>query len=268
VRALIKLRNNILSRNALRVLGLRQWLLYIGMFVRKLPAILRSRDLRPLDQVMGQTVQEFRVRGTRFAFDCAYCDEHVRDGSFGFGLAREIYIRDCYFKYHRPEVWNSLGTVVDLGANRGAFSVMMAARCEFVLCVDAQSAFAPVIRHNMEVNGFSNYAIEIALVGKGGDLADCEGRWLRMDELLDRYQLAVVDMMKIDIEGSEFDLFLDCGWLGRVKTLSMELHTKHGDARHVLDALTRSGFKYAVANENVGRPSVRDAATFIFASAL
>lgn len=266
MRALIKLRNNILSRNALRVLGLRQWLLYIGMFVRKLPAILRSRDLRPLDQVMGQTVQEFRVRGTRFAFDCAYCDEHVRDGSFAFSLAREIYIRDCYFRFHAPQVWNSMKTVVDLGANRGTFSVMVAARCDFVLCVEAQPHFAPVIRHNMEVNGFTKYAIETVLVGKGGALADYGARRLTMVELLNLHSLGEVDLIKLDIEGSEFEIFERPEWLSRTKAVSMEVHSQHGNSANVLATLARNGFRYVMASEYLRRVSTADAATFIYAS--
>jgi hypothetical protein len=261
---LIKLRNNILAPNALRVLGLRQWLRYISTFVRKLRAILRSRDLRPLDRAMGRTAKEFSVRRTRFALDCAYCDEHVRDGSFAFGLAREIYIRDCYFKFHEPEVWNSIRTVVDLGANRGAFSVMMTARCEFVLCVEAQAHFAPVIRQNMEVNGFSKYAIETALVGMGGALADFGARRLTMHELFDSHGLQHVDLVKIDIEGSEFELFQNSNWLRRVKFLSMEVHPTHGDVRLIAEGLATNGFVSVFADENLRRLPKIQGATFVY----
>jgi hypothetical protein len=268
MKALVKLRNNVLSLNALRVLGTGRWLYYLGMFVRMLPAIIRSRDLRPLDQVMGQVAKEFRVRDTRFVLDCAYCDEKVRDGFFAFGLAREIYIRDCYFRFHGPYVWNSMRTVVDLGANRGAFSVMAASRCRFVLCVEAQPHFAPVIRHNMEVNSFTNYAIETALVGEGGALADYEARRLTMDELFNRHRLAQVDLIKLDIEGSEFELFEHPEWLDRVRAVSMEIHPLHGHPEHVVDVLTRKGFSTVLATENLQRTSELCMATFVYASRL
>jgi hypothetical protein len=266
MQALVKLRNNLFSLKALRVWGLRGWLSYLGNFVWCIPAILRSRGLRPLDQVMGRTAREFRVRGSRVVLDCAYCDEHVRDGSFAFGGAREIYIRDCYFRFHRPELWNSMRTVVDLGANRGTFSVMAAARCKFVLCVEAQSHFAPVIRHNMRVNGFSNYAIETALMGGGGVLANHGAPKMTMDELLDRHGIDHADMVKVDIEGSEFALFERSDWLQRIGALSMEVHPRHGRTLQLLHALKAYGFVVQVADENLRHVSDPDAGVFLYAA--
>ena len=265
MRALVKVRNNILSLGALRVLGLWRWLRYLGVFVGKLPAIVRSRDLRPLDQALGPTARLFRVRGSRFLFDCAHCDEHVRDGSYAFGLAREIYIRDCYFRFHRQEVWNSMQMVIDLGANRGAFSVMAAARGSFVLCVEAQAHFAPVIRHNMEINRFTHYAVETALIGSGGVLARFEGLRLTMDELFDRHHIERADLIKLDIEGSEFGLFEEPRWLRRIGALSMEIHPQYGQPRQLVQALVGNGFQVAMADENLRSAFNPEEAVFVFA---
>ncbi len=140
-----KILNNLLSPRVLSVLGLRLYATYLSGFLTHLPEIARSRNLRCLDKFMGRFSKKFRYRGKEIVFDCGFCDEHVKDGTFAFGIAREIYIRDCYFKFHLPSTFTNARTILDLGANRGAFSVLMAAQADFVLSVEATEAFVPVI---------------------------------------------------------------------------------------------------------------------------
>jgi len=265
VPSLIKLWRNLLTPRALRVLGVRLWLRSLMMFLHRLPAIIRSRDLRPLDRELAADARAFTVRGARLLFDCAHSDFHVRDGTFAFGAVREIYVRDCYLAHHRATLWNGLGTVVDAGANRGAFSVMAAARSRFVLCVEAQAHFASVIRHNMQINGFANYAIETAKLGSGGQLLDGVGDCWAMEELLDRYGIAHADFVKLDIEGSEFALFDRPAWLRRVGALSMEVHPRHGDPGRLLRALREHGFEFRLADENL-RPARCARAAYVYAA--
>ncbi len=166
-----KIQNNLLTARAVSVLGPRLYADYLGGFVTHLPEIARARDLHVLDEMMGRVAKKFHYRGTEVAFDCGFCDEHIRDGSFAFGIAREIYIRDCYFKFHAPETFTNARTILDLGANRGAFSSLMAAQADFVLSVEATEAFVPVLHHNMQSNGCRRYAIETVFVGAGGTWA-------------------------------------------------------------------------------------------------
>src|SRR5690349_221358 len=161
---LAKLRNNLLSRNALSVLGAGQYARYLATFALRLPDIVRCGDLRPVDEAMGGSSRQFHYRGRDFLFDCAFCDEHVKDGSFAFGLAREIYIRDCYLKWHNAALLDNLSTVIDLGANRGAFSALMAVLSQSVISVEARPQFHPVLRHNIDLNHPRRYGIEIAIV--------------------------------------------------------------------------------------------------------
>jgi uncharacterized protein (DUF2126 family) len=49
--------------------------------------------------------------------------------------------------------------------------------------------------------------------------------------------------MKIDIEGSEFELFNETDWLAAVEAISMELHHVYGDVQDVLAALSKHGFE-------------------------
>jgi hypothetical protein len=156
---------------------------------------------------------------------------------------------------------------MDLGANRGAFSVLMASRAEFVLSVEAQEQFVPVIQHNMQRNGYQNYTIQVGFVGAGGSLATASGSapHLTVHELLHCYNLRQVDLLKIDIEGSEFGLFNSSDWLQHVNAISMEIHPSYGDASIVLGPLKQNGFTFVIADENVKRVTDVKSANFIYA---
>jgi hypothetical protein len=265
-RTLQKLYNNILSRRAISVLGARQYVRLLATFGAKLPAIIKSRDLRPLDEAMSMYVDEVNYRGKTFKLDLRYCDERVRDGSFAFGGVREIYIRDCYFRYHAPSVFASAKTVVDLGANRGVFSTLMANVANSVLCVEALPHFVPVIRNNMAINRFENYTIESGLIGTGGAIGGNSSQFLTMEHLFERHQLTHVDLLKMDIEGSEFSLFSSGTWLDYVDSISMEVHHAHGDVNMILDRLRSNHFSISMADENLTLVKDSAAADFIFAS--
>lgn len=260
-----KIHNNLLTTRAVSVLGPKLYADYLGGFVTHLPEIARSRDLHPVDQFMGRVAKKFRYRGTDVVFDCGFCDEHIKDGSFAFGIAREIYIRDCYFKFHLPATFADARTILDLGANRGAFSVLMAAQADFVLSVEATEAFVPVLHHNMQSNGCRRYAIETVFVGAGGEMGAGLFPTVTIEDLLRRHDIQNIDFVKMDIEGSEFALFESSDWLKGVKALSMEIHLPHGDPNQVLETLKRHDFLYAIANDNLDRISDVTQASFIYA---
>ena len=144
------------------------YLRYLGLSAGYLPSILRRRDLTAVDRAMGQTPLRVRYRQSAFIIDCAYADLRLQEDSATFGLMREIYIRDCYLRGHPPEVLASVKSVLDLGANRGVFSTMMAARGGFVVSVECNRSYNEVIRRNMAVNGLTNYAVHNAFIGTGG----------------------------------------------------------------------------------------------------
>jgi 23S rRNA U2552 (ribose-2'-O)-methylase RlmE/FtsJ len=260
-----KIRTNLLSGRAISVLGPMQYTRYLANFFANIPRIGSTGDLRPLDKAMGMTAKQFHYRGSSFFFDCQFCDEHLKEDSFGFGIAREIYIRDCYFRWHPPSVYDHARTVIDLGANRGAFSSLMTTKARFILSVECQEQYVPVIQHNMLMNNFTSYAVETALVGAGGSVTDSNSPRLTVDELFQRHNIEFVDLIKLDIEGSEFALFDSADWLQRVNAISMEVHPLHGNPNDILKSITRHGFAYAIADENLQCVKDTKHANFIYA---
>ena len=259
-----KLKNNIISRRAISVLGVPVYAKYILSFLLSVPKIIKAGDFRPLDKSMGSHASRFYYRGSTILLDCQFCDDHLDEDSFAFGIAREIYIRDCYFKWHPKAVYENAKTVVDLGANRGVFSTLMTSQAESIVCVECGEQYPPVIKHNMEKNKYKSYSIETAYIGEGGT-TESETERITVNELRTRHNIKHIDLMKMDIEGSEFALFESADWLEHVGAISMEVHPGSGNPNDILKTLDKHGFSCVAADENLGRLKDATHANFIYA---
>jgi len=253
-----------LGPRAIAVLGPVTYLRYLAKFALCLPEVLRTRSFLAVARAMGSGPIRVRFGRRRFTIDCRRTDELIRDGTFSFGIIRELVIRNCYLRHRIASVADSAATVLDLGANRGVFSVMMAASAKRVIAVEALPEFVEAINVNMRANGFTNYAIENSFIGEGGDLEDVKQATISMTQLLEKYDLDTIDLVKMDIEGSEYALFREAHWLDRVGAICMEVHPEWGDVQEILDELTRHGFSFDVTDHTF-QPSAPRKAEFIYA---
>lgn len=78
---------------------------------------------------------------------------------------------------------------------------------------------------------------------------------LSINDLLDTYQLQHIDILKIDIEGSEKEVFSENydRWLSITKCLVIELHDrmKPGCSQAVFSAILRYDFSFSIKGENL-----------------
>lgn len=261
-----KITNNFLSTRAIKVLGLWIYIQYIFNFIFEILNIIKSKDLRPLDRKMGRAlIENFKYNGNKFKFDCHYCDQKIKDETYAFGVVREIYIRDCYFKHLPKEIYENINYAVDIGANRGAFSSLMTSTADYILSIEAQKEFAPIIKRNMKRNGFNNYSLEIGFIGSGGELSNNNITLFTIDELLEKNNIEQVDILKMDIEGSEFALFDEPSWLKRVNAICMEVHPEYGNPTKILKVLKKYDFEFKVADENLILLDNPEFSNFIYA---
>jgi hypothetical protein len=253
VRAFSAACRDFLGPSALSVLGPVQYRRLCLALVSSLPQILRTRAFAPVYRAMGMRPIRVGFKNRSFLIDCPYADERIDFGTHSFILIRELFIRNCYIRDSVARIFPRVRTALDLGANRGLFSTMMATRAEKVIAVEVMPRYVDVIRRNMEANGLGNYAIEIAFVGAGGTAADCsEAADTRtIPEILDRHALSTVDLVKMDIEGSEFALFESAAWLERVSALCMEVHPDHGDVEIILRALAHRRFEFSMRDRRL-----------------
>jgi FkbM family methyltransferase len=133
--------------------------------------------------------------------------------------------------------------IVDLGANVGFSTIALARRyptARFV-CVEPTAENRALLERNLGLNGIDATILPYAIVGTAGryqlnvgahpsannvsasDDGSIEG--ITLGELLDRAGVEQVDLLKIDIEGAERQVFeAPAGWADRVTAIVGELH--------------------------------------------
>ncbi len=148
--------------------------------------------------------------------------------------------------YQIPNSWaGDVATVVDLGANIGITTLFFSQyfpNARYV-CVEPDSENARLLRRNVAGLGDRVQIIEGAVSDHSGSRAfDRSGRsWegrlcgqgisgpqvrcYTMNEVMAESTLTSIDILKVDIEGAEEQLFMSGGdWLKRVKLMIVELH--------------------------------------------
>lgn len=224
----------------------------------------KSGSLVPADNAWTRTGARFQPAGGPVI---------TLPGAYTAG-AREMYCRNVYLR--TGLVMPRTGWVVDLGANRGLFSVWAAMAGAEVVAVEAQQGFAPLIRGLAAHNGVeARVHVKTAFAGGAttpgatvGVLAD-DHRWtttthggaqrpagVSVPEIMSDYQIDRIRLLKTDIEGGEFAVFgtgEDLSWLDCVDQVVMEVHPDWGDAADLIDRLRQHGYRVDLRN-SVGIP--------------
>lgn len=149
---------------------------------------------------------------------------------------REVLLKNCY----AFDSSKRYSTIIDLGANRGIFSVMASRSAERVIAVEFNAAeFAVKFNLVMELNRVKN----TVLISKYA--ADfCDETHITVNQIVRDYSLTEISFLKIDIEGAETDIFSsDLEWLTITKIISLEIHPCFNvDANKIISILQTYGF--------------------------
>jgi FkbM family methyltransferase len=166
-----------------------------------------------------------------------------------------------------PRFIDASSVVLDIGANLGNFSRLMTERfgcqCHAVEANPAVYARIPahrrIITHQLAVAGRNGQVrLRIHEDDECSSLAPIPGESyvneldvpaLTLESLADKLNLKLIDVLKMDIEGSEIDVLNSCSdeFLGRIAQLTLEIHDFTGQvsisqANALLDRLRRAGF--------------------------
>jgi FkbM family methyltransferase len=180
--------------------------------------------------------------------------------------------------YELPFEVPSPRLIVDFGANIGVTATWLALRygCERVVAVEPVSENATLARRNLCRNGIRAEVHE-GVIGATGDVAHfaasqdstvgriaeegLEVMVLSPDQLIGENE---VGLMKIDIEGAEFELLNGApAWLDRVQLVVAELHPQFADISRVVRAMNDAGFQYErLPIDHIGPKGVEFMASF------
>jgi FkbM family methyltransferase len=173
---------------------------------------------------------------------------YMRDGGTDHSVLYEIFGMG---EYERVRALGDLRTIVDCGANVGYAAMYLLNHYPQadIVCVEPDAANLALCRRNLEPYGRRVHFVEAGVWSREAGLiieSDGSGDWgLRVREaragekahvgavdipsLIDRTGWTQIDLLKIDIEGSEIEVFGERAqaWLPKVRNLVIELH---GDA--------------------------------------
>ncbi len=186
----------------------------------------------------------------------------LSQGTFFLDPISQFAVAVCSPGEYEPETAEALrkllptgGTFVDLGANEGYFTVMaskIAGPLGRVLAIDPQPRIKPIIEKNIELNGLANVVFApVAISDQPGtatmhlfpdtntgasSLATGAAHYklptvdvpvMTLAALLDREKFERVDLLKVDIEGYEYEALLGAEDLlrsGRIEKIILEIH--------------------------------------------
>jgi FkbM family methyltransferase len=166
--------------------------------------------------------------------------------------------------------------IIDAGANIGFFSILMKNRFPDVkvICIEPGKKNCEVLKRNLspyknvkivyaglwntvsKLNVIDKYKAGHSALVVEEDTANGKVLAVTIDSLMQTYGLEQIDVLKIDIETSEQELFLKNyeQWLPKVRMIIIELHDwlRPGCSRVFFEAINKTfnNYSYSVCGEN------------------
>ncbi len=212
-------------------------------------------------------------RTNRFRISVTLNPVYLRLGTSDIRAFRNIFwVKEYNIQYNfTPEV------IVDCGANIGLFAVWMKSRYPKakIICIEPDPGNFEILKKN--VSGFGDIVCENCGVwnkdsllkvcdkynnGEWGmiveeDLAGGTIRAVSLNSILEKYALTKIDILKVDIETSEKQLFSENfdNWLNKVRTIVIELHDKieEGCSKPFFKAINQcfERYSFSISRENI-----------------
>jgi hypothetical protein len=255
-------------RSLARVLDRGDFLSLLKATAISAPEILRTGKLTSVDAAMSRNMTVCFGK-SRLAMPLADIDAILKaqNDNPTFGNVREVYARNCYF--HGLRLKAPQHTVLDLGANRGIFSLLalVVLEAELVVGVEPTPLYLSVFARLLEANHCNPLRAPryTQFISSPSVERQDPGRNVSIQTILREQGISRFNLVKMDIEGHEIGVFSEPDWLAKVDTITMELHPREGDLSLIPRALEDYGFEYMLQDQS-GNPVSIDSAMFLFAS--
>jgi len=231
----------------------------LSRFIRRLQGVLRYLEKYGVAHGMRLVLAKRRKSGAmKLRVPNVAHPLHLRAGTSDLYMFEEVFLDDEY----GFETSLDPKLILDVGANAGFASVYFANRFPNarILAVEPDPSNVEILRRNVApyrnvevIEGAVWYESTTLSLDDQGDKSGIQVRpgdggirAMTIDELLAHAGAAHIDILKIDIEGAEKELFEhDAALAGKVGVLLIELHDrfKPGCSRAVFSALAQHDFR-------------------------
>lgn len=215
------------------------------------------------------------VSGAEYEIKWRHRPVHLRKKTTDLFVFKQIFAYDQYGGKRLKELDN-VKTIIDLGANIGLSPLyfkmqypnariiaLEPEKKNYDLLVKNVSGLTDVHCLNNAIwNVNTNLGIYNIGLGEYGFVVNEQNeskvgnvRAVTMDEIIERFQIKTIDVLKIDIEGSEKELFSgNCeSWLPKVRSIVIELHDwfRPGCAASFFRAISMYDYTMNFKGENI-----------------
>ena len=196
----------------------------------------------------------------------------LRDNPYDYATFEEVLLREEY----ALNINFTPASIIDAGGNIGLTALFFANRfpTASIISLEPDTANFELLKSNTE--SYSNIVpmhcvlwskdayLEVIDEGKGNNAftvketaAQTKGaiKAVSIETIMQQQQWKQIDILKIDIEGSEKELFQNgyAGWLPKIKVLIIELHDRMvpGASKSVFNAVNQYDFSMDIKGENL-----------------
>jgi hypothetical protein len=258
-------------RELAHILDLGDFLSLVKATAMNSATILRTGKLTSVDIAMSRNMTVYFGK-VPLILPLADVDQllRARNDSPTFGNVRELYARNCYL--HGLRLMTPQRTVLDLGANRGMFSLLalVALEAELVVGVEPLADYSSIFQRLLETNHCDPLRAPryTRFISSPSFEQKDQSQKVSIQTILREKNIDRINLVKMDIEGHEKVVFSEPEWLAHVDNVTMELHPQvAGDLSVIPEALRRYGFEYVLADQ-AGNPATIDSAMFLFGSCI
>lgn len=214
----------------------------------------------------------------------------LRKDSSDLSVFEQVFIAEEYKALVQVALLNGIAVrnVIDLGSNIGLASLYLSKHFPSAsfICVEPDlgnfeilkmnTASLPILRlyQNAVWSGIGKLGLNTGFRdGQGWSISvspDLEASFSSIDsitvnQIMEENNLNEIDVLKIDIEGSEFEIFKENGttdFLEKVKLLAIEIHDDAGPREKIISILRNHGFLLFEFSETVIGVNKRHVLTF------
>lgn len=220
-----------------------------------------------LENISADAVHKYNIR-----FDKKKFDLYLRTYSGDIDIFYEIFLNEVY----KTASLSSATLIVDLGANIGLASLYFTNKCTGakIIAVEPDPGNANILRMNLAKQISENKAVvvEAAIADKEqqlflyspalkynaaiteeetNDKQKIVVKGLKINTLIRENNITNIDLLKVDIEGGETDLFSgDTSWLHIVTEIIMEIHSAVAKEKS-FSVLLHNGFGLQHQNDKI-----------------